>query len=175
MEKQIKHILISIVIFLSSFIYFFLAYIGFTKQNIDLNSCNKTVGIIADKGIDKHYGSKGRKSDVFFIRLENMAMKLGVYRMSRNYEDLLQKTNIGDLVTVYYIGRYNKKENVNIDLIQVEKAGHILIDKSEYERKESVLIYIGLAAGIFSVILAVLHYRRKNPNRINRYNDTDLI
>jgi len=176
MKKSTKHTLGAVAIFLSSFLYFFLAYIGFTKQNIDLTKCDKTIGIIEDKGIDKHYGSKGRKSDVFFIQLDNLDMKLGIYRMSRDYKDLLSKVSIGDLVTVYYKSYYDKKENVNIDLIQVEKHGNILIDKSEYEKKESALIYIGLIAGVGSVVVSIFYYRRKlNPKYFKNNDDIDIL
>ncbi|MNQ04244.1 hypothetical protein D3C85_169580 [compost metagenome] len=80
--------------------------------------------------------------------------------MSQNYNDLLQKVNIGDKVKVYYQANTNKDENININLIQLEKDGKIIINKSEYEQKEGSLLYIGLIAGFFIFYLSYRNYKR---------------
>ena len=59
---------------------------------------------------------------------------------------------------VYYKPSSNKTENINIDLIQVEKEGYILINKTEYEKKESALIYIGLIGGIGTLFFSIRFY-----------------
>jgi hypothetical protein len=167
MKRNTKRTLASIFLFLSSFIYFFLAYIGYKKQHINLNDYDKTESVIIDKGIEYRHGSKGRKSQCFYILLRESFKKLGVYRMSKDYQDLLRKFNIGDTVTVYYRDNNNRSENINIDLVQVERNGQILLDKKEYERKESSLIYIGLIGGIVTILLSYLYYKRKiYPNRL---------
>lgn len=167
MNKGTKRTVSSIFLFLTSFIYFFVAYIGFKKQNIDLSNYSKIESIIIDKGIDYRYGSKGRKSHCFYIQLKDKDKKIGVYRMSKNYEDLLAKFNIGDTVTAYYRDNNNQSENINIDLVQVEKGGQVLLNKKEYERKESALIYLGLIAGFLTIFLSYFYYKRKVfPNRI---------
>jgi hypothetical protein len=159
----------SIILFLSSFIYLGLAYVGFSKQNIDLRDYDKIEGVIADIGIDYRLGSKGRKSECFFILLKSMEKKLGVYRMSKDYQDLIDRFAGADSVTVYYKSNNNNSERINIDLIQVESKGTILLDKKEYEGKESFLIYIGLFAGISSVILSILFYFGKLGNTTKNY------
>ena len=159
MNKKTKHLLCSILFASTSVIYFFLAYIGYEDQNLDLSKCDQYENIVTDKGIGIHYGSRGRKSNVFFLSLKNLDEDLGIYRMSKNYNDLLEKINVGDRVKVYYRKSSNEKENINIDLIQVEKDGKILISKDEYEKKESSLIYIGLIAGIVTLIMAYGYFK----------------
>jgi hypothetical protein len=159
MNKKTKHLLNSILFASTSILYFFLAYIGYGKQNIDLTQKTTYENIVTNKGIGIRYGSKGRQSKVFYITLKDLDEKLGVYRMSKNYDDLLNKFEIGEKVKVYYRPSTNKNENINIDLIQVEKDGEILISKTEYEKKESALIYIGLIAGFGTLFLAYRYYK----------------
>src|SRR5690606_24438945 len=106
-----------------------------------------------------HYGSKGRKSNVFYISLKDLDEDLGIYRMSKEYEDLLKKVNVGDKVKVYYRPSSNERENINIDLIQVEKDGQAIIGKEEYEKKESSLIYIGIIARFGTLFLSYRYYK----------------
>ena len=161
MFQDKKRLFGSTFLFLSSFLYFFLAYIGFKKQDINLKDYEKLTGKLIDKGIDFRYGSKGRKSECFYIYLDNLRnQKLGVYRFSKDYKDLENSFDIGDSVTVFFIDRPDKGENINIELIQAEKNGKIIVDKKEYEKKESSLIYIGLIAGILSIVLSILYFKR---------------
>ncbi len=158
MNKKTKHTLSSILFAFSSVLYFFLAYIGFENQNIDLNQFQQYENIITDKGIDIHYDSKGGESDVFYISLKGLDEDLGIYRMSKNYDDLLAKFKVGEKVKVYYKAS-NDLDNINIDLIQVEKNGETIISKEEYEKKESSLIYIGLFAGFGTILMAYRYYK----------------
>jgi hypothetical protein len=161
MKTKSKRTISSIILFLSSFIYFTLAYIGYAKQNIDLKNYDLLESVIIDKGIDYRRSSKGTRAPCFYILLEGHAKKLGVYRVSKDYRDLLKKFNVSDTVTAYYQDNDNRSENINIDLVQVERNGKVLLDKKEYERKESSLIYIGLIFGFGTVVLAYLDYKRK--------------
>lgn len=140
-------------------LYIFCIYLGYKKQNIDLNKTQKINGIVENRGIDIRYGSKGTKDEVFYIKLENLNKKLGVYRMSKDYDDLIKKINIGDELTLFYYRNSNLRENVNIDLIQVERGNTILIDKSVYENKESFLMYVGVLGIIVNIL--ILNYNRK--------------
>ena len=141
-------------------IYIFCIYLGFKNLNIDLNKTNKIVSIVKNRGIDIRNGSKGKKDEVFYIKLENYDKKLGVYRMSKKYDDLIKKINIGDQLKIYFYENSNQTENVNIDLIQVERENVVLIDKSEFEGKESFLIYVGIG-GIIANILILVYNRKK--------------
>ncbi|MDR2909750.1 MAG: hypothetical protein LBV47_00035, partial [Bacteroidales bacterium] len=75
------------------------------------------------------------------------------------YDDLLEEINKGDLLKVYYKSNDNRTENVNIDLIQIEKDGLILYDKKEYARKESALIYLGLIGALLTYVIVYRYYR----------------
>lgn len=168
MNKKTKHLINSILFGLTSIIYFFLAYIGYGKQNLDLSKYTQYENIVIDKGIDIHYSSKGKESDVFFISIEGLNEDLGIYRMSKNYDDLLKKINIGDTIKVYYRPNSNEAENINIDLIQIEKNKKILISKDEYEKKESALIFIGLIAGIGTLFMAFRYYKYGSVFKIRK-------
>jgi len=172
MKKKAIHLLKSILFASTSILYFFLAYIGYGKQNLDLTKYAQYENVIIDKGIGIYYGNKGSKSNVFFLSLNGLDEDLGIYRMSREYDDLLKKIKIGERVKVYYQKSNNKTENINIDLIQVEKDGVILIDKNEYENKESFLIYIGLLAGFGTLFMAFRFYKygsilKNKPKNLN--------
>jgi hypothetical protein len=160
-NQKTKEIISFIFLFSFSFLYFFLAKIGFEKQNINLNNVNKITSQVENRGIDYRHGSKGKRSKVFYIKLKNLNEKIGVYRMSKEYDDLISKINTNDKLTVYYKENNNDSENVNIDLIQIERNGIVLLDKKEYEKKESVLIYIGLIAGVLSIGYSLYYLRRK--------------
>ncbi len=147
------------MLLLSSPIYFFLAYVGYKEQNINLKDCDVSESVIIDKGIDYRHGTKG-PARCFYILLEGSEKKLGVYRMLKDYQDLLVKFNIGDTVTAYFRDNNNSSEHINIDLVQVERNGQILLNKKEYERKESSLICIGLFGGLMSITASYLYYKK---------------
>lgn len=138
----------------------FLVFLGFKNQNIDLTKADKITGIVEDHGIDLKYGSKGQTSDVFFIKLKQVNKKLGIYRMSNNYDDLIALINTGDQLTLYYYENEDQRENVNINLIQIERNNKVLINKSEFENKQSIGIYVGIG-GLIATFLYFI-YNRKN-------------
>jgi hypothetical protein len=157
MTQKTKYTIYSIIIFLSSSIYFFLAYIGYSQQHITLGDLRQYSGTVADVGTKVRHSSKNNAT-VFFINIQGLEETLGVYRMTQEYEDLLNEVTIGDNVTAFYLSRPD--EDVNIDLIRIEKSGQIILSEDEWKKKESSLIYIGLIGGIFSVGLSIWYYRR---------------
>ena len=158
-NKRYKHIQISIIILLTSTLYFFLAYKGYKNQNINLSDFSNHIGIIENTGETYHIGSKGSRALVFFVDLSGLNQRLGIYRMSKNYEDLHKNIKIGDEISIHYKS-HKSKENVNIDIIQIEEKGKIIYSKEEYEKKESALIWIGLIAGFLSVIYSWIYFRK---------------
>jgi hypothetical protein len=79
--------------------------------------------------------------------------------MNKNYETLLNNIYNGDTLTLYYID--NKSNEINIDLVQIDKDKLIILDKEEYIKKESSLIWIGLFGSIFS-ILNIIRFLKKD-------------
>ncbi len=151
MLKSAKRILTSVLFFFLSFLLFFNTYLGFTKQSIDLSDYNKIESSILDKGIE---------SGCFFVSLKGLNQKLGVYRYTKNYEDLSNNLELGDTIKVYYKPHKNKLD-INIDLIQMEKGNQLMLDKKEYERKYSIVMYVTLIGGIMILFLSYLNYKRK--------------
>lgn len=78
--------------------------------------------------------------------------------MSKDYEDLLRSVSRGDVLTVYF--RTDHSNEINIDLVQIEKEGKIVLNKKEFEAKESSLIFIGLVGGLAFVALSIYNYKR---------------
>lgn len=64
------------------------------------------------------------------------------------------------MLNIQYIPNFNKTENENIDLVQVEKEEQILLPKEEYENKGSSQIYNGIW-GMFANIIGVMFNRKK--------------
>jgi len=157
MTQRTKHFITAIIIFFSSGLYFTLAYKGYKEQNLTLDKLDKFTGQIKDRGITTRKSGK-RKPTVFYIRLKGLNETLGIYRVNKNYKELVDKLIPGDEVTVYYVSRPN--DDINIDLVQIENGERIIVDAEEFKNKESFLIYIGLVAGVFSVAASVWYYKK---------------
>jgi len=158
LRTRTKFTIYSVIIFLTSGIYFFLAYKGFNSQSIDLKTLDKYTGRVNERGVADRKSSK-QTSSVFYLTIDGLTETLGIYRMKKNYAGLIEMIQPGDIVTVYYLSK-TTDENINIDLVQIEKDGQIIVDASEFKKKESALIYIGLIGGLFSVGLSVWYYNK---------------
>lgn len=165
LRTRTKFKIYSIIIFLSSGIYFFLAYKGLSSQSIDTKTLDKFTGRVNDRGITERRSSK-YSSVVFYLTIDGLTETLGIYRMEKDYAELIDKIQPGDTITVFYLS--SKTEDINIDLVQIEKDGHVIVDQNEFKKKESALIYIGLIAGLFSVGLSGWYYNKYVRLRSNR-------
>ncbi|MDG4946244.1 hypothetical protein NMK71_07450 [Weeksellaceae bacterium KMM 9713] len=175
LSEKNKHILKTLLVLSSSSIYFFLAYIGYENSHINLNQIDSEIGIVDEVGITQRIGTKGERSKVFFIQLDNIEKKLGVYRKSKNYSELINNIKPEDEIKVYYKAKSNKRENVNLDLVQIEKNGKIILPKNEFENKQSFLIYIGLFFGIGSIIFSYLYYFNSQPRQAPERNQFEKL
>ena len=89
--------IVSIFISSIALVLFFVSYIGFINQNINLNQYPKVSGIVSKKGtILSHHGS-----DYFYLLLKGSNKKLIVYRSSKHYDDLINKVQVNDSIVVY--------------------------------------------------------------------------
>ena len=155
----------AIIISMPCFLWGLLIWMGFMNQNINLTYLNKFEGEVIDRGttIRKAKTIRDPDASVFFVNVRGLNETLGIYRMSGNYSDLVEKINPGDSITVYY--KFQERTDINIDLIQVEKDGQVLVEATEYERKESSLIYIGFVALIFNIGCSIFYYHDKTKKQ----------
>ncbi len=157
-RHKIKTILTFILLLLFSCLFFFVAYLGYEDQHIDLKALRSFTGPVSDYGEAVRKSGKNRPL-VFYVDLKGLEQRLGVYRMSKEYGSIINQLNIGDTLTVYY--KEQSPCDINIDLVQMERGNTILIDKSEYMKKESALIWIGLIGAALSLLLNYGFYKSR--------------
>ena len=73
--------------------------------------------------------------------------------MFRNYDKLFESIKIGDKIKIFYKPNIDKKENINIDIIQIEKDGNVILSKSEYQTKNRILMTCGIVACLYLVLM----------------------
>lgn len=157
-ETKGDHATMAIVISMPCFLWGLMIWMGLMNQNIDLGRLNKFEGEVIERGTTTKSTTK-TNSNVFYLKIHGLNQTLGIYRITGDYSDLLKQINPSDSITVYY--KFQEPKEINIDLVQIEKGGQILVNASEFEQKESSLIYIGLAAIIFNVGYSIYYYRTK--------------
>lgn len=156
-RQRSRNTLKAILIFLASAIFFCLAYIGYKKQHIDLSTLDRLTGIVEERGTD--YADSKAKPLVFFVKFRNVDQTLGVYRKDESYADLIERVSPGDALTAYFVG--TKSGKINIDLVQLERNGFVILKKEAYEKKYHFLMYLGVVVGILFVALACLQYKQR--------------
>lgn len=134
-------------------LFLLLAYIGYDNQKVNLNDYRKYENIVTEKGTGLRYDNRKKNSKVFYVKIKDLEKKIGVYRMFKNYDKLLNDIKIGDKIKIYYKPNNYKNENINIDVIQIEKGNYILLDKSEYQTKSRVLMIVGILASLYMILM----------------------
>ena len=135
-------------------LFLLLSFIGYDNQKINLEDFTKYENIVTEKGVGLRYEDRrNRNSKVFYVKLNGLEKKFGVYRMFKNYDKLLQDIEIGDQLKIYYIFNENKNEIVNIDVIQIEKGNDIILNKSEYQTRYRILMIIGILASLYMILM----------------------
>jgi hypothetical protein len=136
---------------------------GYKNSTIDLNKVDMYEGEVTDRGIGLKKGS-----NIFYFRMEGLDDLLASYNMKKDYSKLMSSIEKGDFIKVYF--KESKYEDFNLDVIQIEKDNKILLDKSEFETKESSLIYFGTIGGLImlGIFISMIASNRKVFNKYSR-------
>ena len=134
-------------------LFLMLTYIGYDNQKVNLNDYRTYENIVTEKGTGLRYDNRKKNSKVFYVKIKDLDKKVGVYRMFKNYDKLLNDINIGDKLKVYYKPNNYKKENINIDVIQIEKGKNVILNKDEYQTKYRILMIMGILASLYMILM----------------------
>ena len=162
-------LLIGVVVL--SLIYAMLIGIGFSHQNIDLRDTIRREGVVESVGVFERTSRRTypirqtHRHEIFYIQLSGTREKLELFRRGFNYDDLLENIHIGDRLTVFV-----KRINDDLDIVQIEKNGTIVLHRSEFERRQRVLIYGGILGLVGNVVALVWAKRRREDE--NETNNT---
>lgn len=143
---------------------FFASYVIHAKDvGLNIKEMPMVTGRIAERSVRQRPGG-GRSGDpmVFAFKLDNLDQTLGVYNPSRDYSDLLDSLQVGDVVTVYY--RPLSTNPIDIDVYQVEKKGRIIVDYADYSKNHraastalavfgSIFLLIGIGGILMKTIM----------------------
>ena len=124
---------------------FALAIKGYNNATINLDKVDIYEGVVIDRGITMKR-SKKMSLKVFYFKMEGLDDLLASYNMSQDYSKLMSSVKNGDYLTVYF--KESKSQDLNLNVIQIEKDSIIILDKNEFETKERGLIYIGSIGGV---------------------------
>ena len=164
LSNREKYIFKIVFIVALSILFFLAFFAGIKDQNIDLLKTDKISGIVENSGTETHTRSKGRKSNDFYIKLIGFHKKLKVGRVLDDYDDLIELIQKGDALTVYY--------DINGDdfsVIEIQRKGEILLDKSEYEARARIITIIGLL-GIISCVHIIYSFRKEYSEKLKSGN-----
>jgi hypothetical protein len=159
--KILKKVVGIFLHFLGLGLFMLAAIICYDYQNINLNDYKRYENFVLESGVGFRYNEK-RKTEVFYMKLSGLDNKVGVYRISNNYDDLKNSITKGDKVTIYCKPTWDKKDSINIDLIQIEKNGEVILSQSEYQNKYRFLGVIAILATLYMTycIFNILKYRK---------------
>ncbi|MGL2967056.1 hypothetical protein [Flavobacterium sp. XGLA_31] len=130
---------------------FTLAVVGYKNSTIDLGDVPSCMGSVTEKGIALKRGKVNL--NVFYFRINGTDEKFASYNEEQDYSKLNENIAVGDYLKVYF--KKTQSSDFNLDVIQIEKKGKILLAKSEYESKENSLIYIGIIGGFAMLALVI--------------------
>ena len=152
MTEKILSLLLSI---LGLALFVVLTMLFYEEQKVNLSQYNKYESTVSDKGTALRYYNKKKNQKVFYIKLNGLDKKVGVYRIFKNYNDLLKNVNVGDKLKVFCKSNSEINENINIGVVQIEKNDKIILNKSEYQTKYRILMFFSIFACLY-IILAII-------------------
>lgn len=131
--------------------------------NIDLSQVNRIKGVVTSSGVtDKSSIVGGKlkvKGSVFFITLDNSNQNFATHRPSQDYKALADKINTGDTITLFYKERQDN--DLNLDVYQIEKNGHVLQDYDSYNNNYKKLSWLTGILGVGLLVFGLWQYFRK--------------
>lgn len=155
MKQKIKEIFALIFIgtlFLGlTLMMFTLAIIGYNNSHVDLSKVDSCKGYVTDEAIVLKRGKMNL--NVFYFRINGTNENFASYNIHQDYSKLVDNIKIGDDLKVYY--KKTQSTDYNLDVIQIEKKGKIILPKNEFESKEYSLIYIGIIGGLAMLIIFI--------------------
>ena len=97
----------------------------------------------------------------FAFTINSSPLAFSFYRPNRNYSDLISALAIGDSVDVYAI----TSATAGTQVIQVEKQGQVIVDKSLLEGQNKTGGYLCLIGSCVFLVLAIRHFRKSGLQR----------
>jgi hypothetical protein len=156
---MIKKILLAITVILLPLICCFLIYIQISKikkteYDFKLNSGKiEKIGITTriHKG---NYKSPTTESEVFYIKLYGNDTLYSYFNHDKKYNKLEKNIRINDDVKIFNEG-FDEKQNT-VDIVQLENNNRIVIDKSEFDKKQYIILSLSI---IFLFLYFYLPYK----------------
>jgi len=127
--------------------------------NIDLHQTTKIKGQISSAGVAYRTAGRAHRIPVFAFTLDDLSQRLGVYQPSRNYTTLSNQLTIGDTVIVYYRPRLN--DAIDIDVYQIEKNGHVVVDYASYSHNHAMASFWIAALGLLLLLYGIYQLFKK--------------
>lgn len=151
---MIKKILGSFFLILVLGLFLLLTFIFYDKQRLSLEDLNVYENVVMQRGTT----SSEKDQKVFYFKLYGLEEKMGVYRKFKNYDNLLNNINVGDRLKIYYIPTFDKRENINIDVVQIDKNEENILSKSEYQIKYRLMMIVFACICIIYYIFCLIKY-----------------
>ena len=92
----------------------------------------------------------------FSFSISGSLASFNTYKPSRNYDELKSALNIGDSVTVYFVN----SQTANIQVLQIEKNGQIIVDKALLTGQNRVGESITFIGGFALLGIAIWQFKK---------------
>ena len=129
-------------------LFFLIIFIWIYNESfVDLNEATRHTGKVERifTTRDNNKGSSTAPLKKLAIKIEGVNQLLCYYKLTDDYEGLLEKIKTGDVITVYY---KPTNQDYNLDLYQIEAGGEKILDKSDFESKERIAAFWALIIGV---------------------------